>query len=295
MKSVYESYLHLWPEHAKERLKPLLSEVMVLRYPEDKKLVRSLPPQNIVLVVRDVPVSDLIQFLRLGFRHVVQEKRLDFAQELLASGLMLAKNKAFMNNPIPFFLSGFSTDDLIRDPDRHLILRFTRQSEKETVLDWLNVFLERQQNTLAIRDICMQAADEMINNALFNAPVRRGKTRLFKDLPRDADIALPTAMGGKLFVCFAEERVVVGCADAYGSLQIDPLLDHLAGLFSPGGAKFKTTGGGAGLGVRNMVENAANFYTLVEPGQFTIMACTYMLKGLKSNISQVKNLHLGLS
>lgn len=291
MKSVFDRYYSLWPEGARERLRPLLTKVPVLELPKDKASLKAVAPRSVVAVVDKLPLRDVMKLVELGFEHVVQSGREDFAQELLASSLMTVKPESFFNNPVPFFLSGFDSHEIVNDPDRHLLMRFTKQREKEMLLDWLGMFLDRDARTSTIRELCLQCADEMISNALFNAPILTSGRRAYKDLPRHTDIALPNKMAASIFACFAEGRVVIGCTDAYGSLTKDVLVNHLSDMFNSGGTDFKFTSGGAGLGVRYMIENAANFYVLVAPGRFTLIAAGFILKGLKSNMTASKHIH----
>ncbi len=292
MKSVFQVYQTLWPEDKRANLEPLLSRVPVLHFPDDRDKFSQVMPHLVVLVVSKIKVKDVLSLIDLGFEHIVQADREDFAKELLASSLMTLRPQAFLKNPIPFFLSGFDSERIISDPDRHLILRFTKQSEKATLLDWLGVFLDRNPATATIRDLCLQAADEMISNALFNAPVRPSGKRAYKDLPRNSEIELPSSQACSLFACFADERVVLGCEDPFGSLDKGLLLNHLRDVFRDDAATMKYSAGGAGLGLRHLIENAANFYVLVNEGKSTLVACGFVLRGLKANMTIAKHMHL---
>jgi len=290
-KSVFDEYYMLWPEPSRAQLRPLLQRVPVLHYPKDKKVLTSVAANTYVLIVENAKLGALIDLAHLGFNHIVQKTREDFPQELLAASLMLVKPESFVRNPIPFFMSGFATSKLLKDPDRHLILRFNKAGDKSTLIDWVGAFLERQSDSNAIRDLCLQAADEMITNALFNAPVVLKKKRPFKDLDRTSDITIPSSLSAKLFICFGNGRIVLGCQDHYGSLKKDDVLGRLGEVLNERDNNFKIGSGGAGFGMRNLVHGAANFYTLVKPGKWTLIACGYRLKGLKSNMTAAKHLH----
>ena len=66
-------------------------------------------------------------------------------------------------------------------------------------------------------------------------------------------------------------------------------------MFNEGGVGFSTSSGGAGLGVRYLIENSANFYTVVDPGKFTLMACGFLLKGVKANVTTPKHFHISFA
>jgi hypothetical protein len=292
MRSVLDHYPALWPADQLERLRPLLKKVPVLHHPEDRELYSKVAPEQVILVVRNVKMRDMMRLAQMGFEHIVQLEREDFPRELLASSLMVLRPDSFMTNPIPFFLTGFDSDTVVTNPDRHLIMRFTKQTEKVTLLEWLGVFLDRQPTTSAIHDICLQAADEMITNGLFNAPVRPGGRRAYKDLSRDSAIELPASQACSLFACFADDRVVLGCEDPFGSLDRSTLMTHLIEVVREGPIGVKYSTAGAGLGFKYLLENSANFYTLVTKGKRTVVACAFLLKGLKANLSANKHFHV---
>jgi hypothetical protein len=290
-KSVYEEYYKLWPESSREKLRGLLEKVPFIIYPRDRRLLNSVVGKPYIVIVEKATLATLVEVASYGFEHIVQRNREDFPQELLAASLMSVKPESFMRNPIPFFMSGFTTSKLLKDPDRHLILRFTKQLDKPTLLEWVGSFLDRKSDSAAIRDLCLQAADEMISNALFNAPVVLNKKRPFKDLDRTSDITLPSSLSAKLFMCFGEDRIVLGCQDFYGSLKKEDMLSRLREVLNERDNNFKIGSGGAGFGLRNLIQNSANFYTLVRPGKWTLVACGYRLQGLKSNMTAAKHLH----
>lgn len=292
MKSVFDVYNKLWPEGDRARLQPYLGRVPVLHHPEDRDKYTKVMPHFVVLVVRNIKLRDLLKLAEMGFEHIVQAGREDFPRELLASSLMVLRPATFMKNPIPFFLSGFNSETIVSDPDRHLIMRYTKPSEKATMIDWLGVFLDRNPATKSIRDLCLQAADEMITNAIFNAPVKRSGRKAFKDLPRNTEITLPQSQACSIFACFADDRVVIGCEDKFGSLENGTLLGHLLDVFREGQVQMKYSSAGAGLGFRHLLENSANFYVLVNKGKSTLVACSFLLKGLKANLSVAKHFHI---
>jgi hypothetical protein len=292
MRSVFEVYQDLWPEPKRRHLQQYLSRVKILHHPEDSEKYAAGAPGSVVLAVKDIKLRDILTLTDLGFEHIVQIPREDLAIELLASSLMVLRPEAFLKNPIPFFLSGFDSESIVSDPDRNLVMRFTKSSEKTTLLEWLGVFLDRNPSTMAIRDLCLQTADEMISNALFNAPVRPSGKRAFKDLPRDTEMELPGSQAGSLFACFADDRVVVGCQDPFGSLEQGTLMGNLHDVLREGPTSISYSPGGAGLGFKFLLENCANFYVLVNKGKSTLVACTFLLKGLKANMTVNKHFHV---
>lgn len=173
-----------------------------------------------------------------------------------------------------------------------MVVKFNRSGEKRMVLDWLANFLQGFPRTSAIKDLCMQSADELITNAIYNAPMRSSGNRPFKDLPRDQEVTLPEDKKATLFACYSDKRVILGCTDSYGSLSKEHLMTHLKGVLKEGTIAARGGPGGAGLGFKYLIENSANFYILCSKNASTLVACGFSLKGLKSNLAMNKHFHM---
>lgn len=294
MTSVFEAYRQLFAVETHAALASLLSKIPVMHYPEDRSRLNTVVPSYVVLVIREATVSEIINLVEMGFEHCVRAGREDFAQELVAASLMTIKPEAFVRNPLPFFFDGFKGPDP-KDPDKNLTLKIQNSAEKATLLDWLDVFLQQNPRTSGVRELCVQSADEMITNALYNAPIRPSGVRPYESWSRAQAVELPAAQAATLFACFSDERVIVGCTDPFGSLGRESLLGHLRHAFRDPLLKLRTGEAGAGLGFRYLIENSANFYLISQPRRRTLVACGFLLKGLRANLNVAKHFHFSFT
>ncbi|MBX3020906.1 MAG: hypothetical protein KF799_04455 [Bdellovibrionales bacterium] len=291
MKSVFEAYKELWPADRHAVLEPYLNKIAVLRYPEDRAMLGKVLAPFVVVVAQKASLRENVALLESGFQHIVQQDREDFPQELLAASLMTTRPDAFQKNPVPFFLSDFQPD-MLKDPDKNLAMKFHKSSQKSLLLDWLSAFLQQNPQTFAIHDLSLQAADEMLTNAFFNAPIRPGGLRPFQKLPRDAEAEISAAKSATLFATVSERRMIVGCMDSFGSFSQPNLMEHLRHNFSQDSIRTREGQNGAGLGLRYLIENAANFYLLCHKGISSLVACGFVLEGLKANLYKPKHMHI---
>ncbi len=95
-------------------------------------------------------------------------------------------------------------------------------------------------------------ADELLSNALYNAPTDDAGMHIHKDSTRHA----PRPLSGRDVVALEygcdARYFAVGVTDQYGSLKRETVLDHLAKCAARGGpdkVNFDTTGAGMGLGI----------------------------------------------
>jgi hypothetical protein len=292
MKTVFESYSQVWPESSRASLKGILSKVGVLKFPEEADQIRSCRnPSQFIVVVKDTSLKDIVGILVLGFEHCVHVDREDFAAELLASALMIVRPEAFVQNPVPFFFTGFVTPAAGLFVEENLTIPFQKTSDKPMVLDRLSEFLAQHSRLNRLADMCLQVGDELISNALFSAPVDQKGVHVYEGKDRRSEIVMVPNRKPIFFACVSETRVVIGCKDQYGSLEKEKLMPHLTGLFQNERAKARESTIGAGLGFKYLTENAASVYVYSESGTQTLVACGFLLKNLRTNLDRHKHLH----
>jgi hypothetical protein len=273
-----------------------LSKVQYYLYPDDRdEILVSKSPKECIIVMSQGSLTEIVDLMAMGFEQFAQQKRDDFGQELLVSSLMIGKSKSFLKNPIPFFFSGF------RDPnsgtsetDRNIVLSITKSTDKQPILDRLNDFLSQNSQLDAISDLCVQVADELISNAAYSAPVDGSGNHIFQETPRTTEIVFVEKRRPTFFCGYSSQRVVVGCQDQYGSFSKSGLVKHLSKALKDEKTSARVNTGGAGLGMKYMVENSANFYLYCDPGITSLVACGFLLKGMRANLTSAKHFHMSV-
>jgi hypothetical protein len=207
---------------------------------------------------------------------------------------MIIRPQAFHNDPVPFFLTGFS-GNLSDSKKESIQLKISRNSEKPQKLQVLTDFLNSNEKVANIHDLIIQVADEMLSNALFSAPREVNGTSPYQTLERTTDVIMPPGKEAQLFACFTGDRVILGCEDKYGSMDRSKLMGHLAHVFNSSQVAPNEARGGAGLGIKYMIENSANFYVFTQKGVRSMVICGFLLKGLKANLMADRHIHLSLT
>ena len=295
MRNLFEEFTYLWPPSRQHSLGHLLKNTQVLRLPADLALVGKGQKET-TLVVVDPGGKELnpIEYLRQGYEHVLYSARQDFGPELFASCLMSKRPDNFTENPIPYFFHGFSPGPLEENNDHSFIRSFNTSEEKPFLIAELDNFFKSEKALKNIQDICLQAADEMISNAIYNAPVDAFGRHLYQNVARDVDVTLSPGKKIKLFACFNAKKVVIGCEDPFGSLEREIILNRLAEIYAQTQVSPLMSSAGAGMGLKFMIENSANFYMFCERKKRSIVACTFLLEGRKKNINTNNHLHFSI-
>lgn len=294
MKSVFEEYHQLWPESSWESLRPVLKDVSCLHYPSDSESLLWANKKRTIIVIDEKKQVNFTKFFAQGYEHIIYREREDFAQELLASALMVLRPEVFSKNPLPFFFTGFKAPDLAAESGQSLVLDFTESRDKGRVKDSLKAFFDAIPAVRFASDLVLQVADEMITNAIFNAPTLPDGQRPFAVFPRAEKVILPEGKKARLFACYSDQRIVIGCEDPFGSLQREHVLKRWIQIYDPANEQVAAGGTGSGLGMKLMLDNAANFYLYSEYQKKTLIACAFLLGGRKANMTESKHIHFSV-
>lgn len=292
MRTIYDEFAHIWPVNRHDVIKSLFKNVRCLRLPEDLALLATAKKRSTVIVIdQDDERLNPVNYLLMGFEHVLNSQRDDFPSELFAACLMKTRPTNFSENPLHFFFNGFSPAS---DEDLHK--NFTRSLkssiQKAQAIQDLDTFLGQDPKLQSIRPLCLESSDEMLSNAIYNAPVSAMGERTHKNTPREVTVTLEREV--KLFACYSDKKIVVGCEDLYGSIDREEVLTRVAAIYNKKTFSPLESGAGAGLGLKMMISNSANFYIYCESRRRTLIACGFLLRGQKSNQSPRKHLHLSI-
>ena len=296
MRSILKDFAKLWPDSRKEILAPILSKVSYLKFPEDAHLISiEQHPEPVIIVTSGSDFFAIRPLILAGYRHFVNRDRSDFAQELLASCLMISRPPVFVQNPVPYFLAGFNDAEVFSDVSKSLSRQFRSSTEKIELLGDIVTFLDRHPKARALKDLCVQTADELITNAMYNAPTDETGGKPFRTYDRIVPVEYENGKTARLFACCTEDRVTIGCEDPYGSIKRSEMTPYLRSSFNDEKAIPREGSGGAGLGLKMIMDNSANFYLFSDRGFRTIVAGTFVLTGMKTNLSHQKHFHWSIN
>jgi len=237
-------------------------------------LGRALAPQKVLSYAVD-----------LGLQQIVQSTGQHFQTELKGSALMLEDGRRYLDFPLSAALDPSKTSEPREQELTIFRADFHAKSDKYELLRSLRESLMVNTPIVLCDDICM-AADELVTNALYNAPGKRNRS--------DAN---PTERPATLFYGIYDDRVVLGCQDLYGSLKIDNLIQRIHDCYKHGASKMINwcDDEGAGIGLFMLFHSCTSLYIGVEPGKRTVVCCGFPLKGgTRRRLLTPKNLHLVL-
>jgi len=152
--------------------------------------------------------------------------------------------------------------------------------EKSLCIAQISEFAETMSVRRKYRESIEQCLDEMLMNALYDAPVDEQGRPIFSEIPTKTRISLRVEQ--KVVVQYAcdGKQFVIGVRDAFGTLERDTVLRYLHKcLHSEQQIDRKT--GGAGLGLYLITNSSTGVYFNVLPGVATEAVCTFNLESPK--------------
>jgi len=149
--------------------------------------------------------------------------------------------------------------------------------EKSLCISQISEFAEAMSVRRKYRESIEQCLDEMLMNALYDAPVDEQGRPIFSEIPTKTRISLRVEQ--KVVVQYAcdGKQFVVGVRDAFGTLDRATVLRYLHKCLH-NEQQIDRKAGGAGLGLYLITNSSTGVYFNVLPGVATEAVCTFDLE-----------------
>ncbi len=225
--------------------------------------------------------------------HIIQTKNPFFAHDLNTAALVSTHNSALSEFPVSAILAPENYGQKSNGELTIFEQSFVASGEKAQILQNVEATLGQHSIPGSLTADIVLMADELITNALFNAP--------FVDLEntqpgaaREDEIATAPEKSARLFMGLDKNRVVVGCKDLFGTLNANKLFTRIKNCYDTSvGDNINLTGaGGAGIGSYLIFNSSASYFAEVKIGSHTTICCTAPLRmSSRARLSIAKNLH----
>lgn len=226
--------------------------------------------------------------------HIVQRSNLNYAAEILVSEKMLRSKDLIFKYPLSVIHGEDSPDLTTEEKLLKISYHISSAVEKSSLLNHLKNYISDISKSSTLLDDILNTADELFTNAIYNAPYvtfdnsKSGIDRNFKKAVIEKD------KQPYFFAGHDHERVVIGCADHYGSLNIENLLMRIKRCYEDNLSNVINYGtGGAGIGAYLIFESSCSLYLSVKKGERTTICCSFPYMMSSNKRSRIpKNLHI---
>jgi CheY-like chemotaxis protein len=139
----------------------------------------------------------------------------------------------------------------------------TRASQRSFIVEKLSEAVRARGQSARVASMTMLVADELISNAVHNAPVDADGVHYRKDIARDVELELDARHQVRLRWGCDARYVALEVTDQFGSLDRDTILRSLAKQ------DVRDSGGGAGMGVALSYRSCDHLVFNLSPGKRT--------------------------
>jgi hypothetical protein len=239
------------------------------------------------------PAQVLSLVIDKGVEHVVQSGHPFHIKEVFTTQALENSGEVFFNNPLAAI---FSPKNLAADLSGFILYhkQFSLAIHKKEIIAKIEEILAASIKSTSLRADIITIADEMVTNAVFNAPFVDLENTSSGASREDQSVQMTDNKNGQMCIAQDDERVLVLCQDDYGTLNPDKMLKRIRRIYETNVAdNINMSGqGGAGIGTYMMFNTCISFFVGVQKGQRTIVGCILPKKGSVRERSQMlKNLH----
>jgi hypothetical protein len=150
--------------------------------------------------------------------------------------------------------------------------------EKSLCISQIGEFAEHMGVRRKYREAMEKCLDEMLMNALYDAPVDEAGKQIFSEIPTKTRISLRVEQKVVVQYSCDGHQFAISVRDAFGTLERNTVLRYLYKcLHAPPDQQIDNKQGGAGLGLYLMVNSATTVFFNVLPGVATEAVCVFDL------------------
>jgi hypothetical protein len=234
----------LWDGGVADKAAPV-AEILAKTTPSSRVFVVTDEPLNTYEHLASAPV-----FSHHFFRRYAEPAPTLFAR-LVGASL----------HPAPFGLKRYFPEDIA---ESDLVL--TRSGQKRAAVDAIQTFFTKQNVNSRLSALVAQACDEMLMNAIFDAPVLPNGAPQRRGASRDADFELIEREHVHLQMASSDDYVGICVRDQFGSLKKSVLMNFLSRDYHDKGYVLRKNDPGAGLGLHGIIQSGLSMLFLSKPG-----------------------------
>lgn len=281
-----------WMERLpKEWLEPWAEKVALVNAYSERPA--GVAPEDCVAVTHYMGHEEVVQYWAENqVHHLVQYPHEPFGESLILAARIICEPEKLVVNPwnslwTPKGMTG-STDDEVE------VWRFPFRSstQKDEILESVTQTILSIKKSSRLATAVSFICDEFFTNAIYWGPRNITRQSTFAKLRRLA-YEYPEGYTSEMFISRKGNRVLLGCLDPFGTLEIEGVVKRFAECSSKGvGHAIDLNGISAGIGLYMAFMQSPKTIVMVQEGQATLTAVEFPLDtDFKSIDVLPKNFH----
>jgi hypothetical protein len=158
----------------------------------------------------------------------------------------------------------FGLKGLLKDGAKIQAIKLQVTTQKQDAVEAIKNYLLAAKFQSRMATVVANAVDELLMNAMFDAPTDDLGRPLFNSTARTASIKLEAKHAVEMHVGYDGRYVAVSAIDMFGSLDKNKLLSHISKIYTEEEYKVKTAIAGAGIGLATVFRSGGSFFFVSE-------------------------------
>ncbi len=162
--------------------------------------------------------------------------------------------------------------ELMKNPSAAREVSVKSAKTRHELKDQMVAHLKSMKVRTTIADRCFQVAEEMLMNAIYDAPIDGAGKALYNHMSRKDDVHLKPEEFSSFEYCTSGQIVAISVSDPFGGLTRETLLNYLDSCYNGRAGEINDQAGdkgGAGRGLHLIVESADLTVFQVKRGKCT--------------------------
>lgn len=158
----------------------------------------------------------------------------------------------------------FGLKQLLKEGAKVQAIKLQITTQKQDAVEAIKNYLLAAKFQSRMATVVANAVDELLMNAMFDAPTDDLGRTLFGSTARTAAIKLEGRHGVEMHVGYDGRYVAVSAIDLFGSLDKNKLLSHISKIYTDEEYKVKSSVAGAGIGLATVFRSGGSFLFVSE-------------------------------
>lgn len=163
----------------------------------------------------------------------------------------------------------WTLEKLLKPGTKVQTVKLVTSDQKQNAVDAIKNYIIAARFQTRMATLVANAIDEILMNAMFDAPVDELGGTLYHNTPRSASLRLEGRHSVEVQVGFDGTYVGITAIDHFGSLNKAKLLAHVSKVYTSEEYKVKTTNAGAGIGLATVYRTGGSFFFASESRERT--------------------------
>lgn len=158
----------------------------------------------------------------------------------------------------------FGLAKLLKEGTKIQSVKLQSTIQKQSAVDAVKNYVIAGRFQTRMATVIANAVDELLMNAMFDAPVDNLGRHLYTSTHRATSMKLEGKQGVEIQVGFDGSYVGITAIDFFGSLDKAKLLSHLAKIYTEHEYRVKASIAGAGIGLATVFRSGGSFFFVSE-------------------------------